>query len=81
MKKNVPYVKIYENGVLVNPITQENPYIQGPSQKNRTKQRLTNNKKGESVSVVRIGLLSFIKYNIQKQFIGDKLIVHSVLKN
>ena len=27
MKANTPYVKNYENGILVNPITKENPYL------------------------------------------------------
>jgi hypothetical protein len=27
MKTNAPYVKKYENGILVNPITKENPYL------------------------------------------------------
>ncbi len=27
MKTNTPYVKKYENGILVNPITKENPYL------------------------------------------------------
>jgi len=31
MKKNAPYVKKYVNGVLVNPITKENPYLNAPN--------------------------------------------------
>jgi len=27
LKANAPYVKKYENGILVNPITKENPYL------------------------------------------------------
>jgi len=27
MKANAPYVKKYENGILVNPITKDNPYL------------------------------------------------------
>ena len=27
MKANAPYVKKYENGILVNPITKYNPYL------------------------------------------------------
>lgn len=27
LKTNAPYVKKYENGILVNPITKENPYL------------------------------------------------------
>lgn len=28
-----PYVKQYENGILTNPITKENPYLHAPSLK------------------------------------------------
>ena len=31
IKKNAPYVKKYENGILVNPITKENPYLNNPN--------------------------------------------------
>lgn len=27
IKKNVPYVKIYKDGILTNPITKEQPYL------------------------------------------------------
>lgn len=30
MKKNTPYVKKYVNGILVNPITKETPYLNSP---------------------------------------------------
>jgi len=30
IKTNTPYVKKYENGILVNPITKENPYLFAP---------------------------------------------------
>jgi hypothetical protein len=30
MKQNTPYVKKVENGILVNPITKENPYLFSP---------------------------------------------------
>lgn len=31
MKKNTPYVKKYENGILINPITKDKPYLNSPS--------------------------------------------------
>lgn len=40
MKANTPYVKKYENGILVNPITKENPYLHTP--------RLSDLKRGTS---------------------------------
>lgn len=30
LKTNAPYVKKYENGILLNPITKENPYLFSP---------------------------------------------------
>jgi len=40
MKTNhAPYVKKYENGILVNPITKENPYLFGSPKINILKQR------------------------------------------
>lgn len=30
LKTNSPYVKKYENGILVNPITKDNPYLFTP---------------------------------------------------
>ena len=33
MKANTPYVKKYENGVLTNPITKDNPYLFAPVRK------------------------------------------------
>jgi hypothetical protein len=31
MKANAPYVKKYENGILVNPITKKEPYLNAPN--------------------------------------------------
>lgn len=31
MQENTPYVKKFENGILTNPITKENPYLFAPS--------------------------------------------------
>ncbi len=81
MKKgNTPYVKKYENGILVNPITKENPYSQNPSDKGGKKLRRSHNGKSYPLTVVRIGKLSFAKYFNFRQTIGKKLIVHSILK-
>jgi len=40
MKKE-PYKKVYENGILMNPITKDNPYLMPQSQRpfNRKKKR------------------------------------------
>ncbi len=39
---NTPYKKVYENGILQNPITKEKPFLSGVSQRpfNRNKMRL-----------------------------------------
>jgi len=81
MFKNTPYKKVYENGILTNPITKDKPYIQMPSQKDNDKTRKTNNRKGIGLVVAKIGPLSFAKYRIFKQKINNKIISHSVLIN
>jgi len=30
---NTPYKKVYENGILTNPITKDNPYLQNVTQR------------------------------------------------
>lgn len=80
--KNTPYRKVYENGVLTNPITKDNPYIVSGKQDKR-KFRKSNNSKGVNLVVAKIGTLSFVKYLMVKQLgnnIGKRLIVHSVLQ-
>jgi hypothetical protein len=77
--RNKPYVKVYEHGLLMNPITKDQPYEQAPSQKIK-RQRKSNNRKGEGLVVTRIGLLNFIKYRIVKQHIKGGLIVNALLK-
>ena len=81
MFKNTPYVKEYKNGIVVNPITKENPYIQTASQKDNDKIRKSNNRKGNGLVVARVGALSFAKYRIVKQQNENRLVVHSILKN
>jgi hypothetical protein len=81
MFKNQPYVKKYENGILVNPITKESPYIQFSSQKQKALPRKSNNRKGNGLVVARIGKLTFAKYRIVKQNIKNALIVNSILVN
>jgi hypothetical protein len=81
MFKNTPYRKIYENGILVNPITKEKPYTQIASQKDGKKIRKSNNRKGNGLVVSKVGVVDFVKYQIIKQITKNKLIVHSVLKN
>lgn len=78
--RNKPYVRIHnEFGVLTNPITKDNPYISGSSQKVKSSPRKSNNRRGVGLVVAQIGKLSFAKYRIVKQQIENRLIVHSVL--
>jgi len=81
MFKNTPYVKEYKNGILVNPITKDKPYIQAPSQKDNDKMRKSNNSRGYGLVVAKVGVLSFAKYRIVKQNIKNTLVVHSILKS
>jgi len=76
--KNQPYVKKFENGVLVNPISKENPVIQYSSNKGGKKFRKSNNKKGVSLMVRRIGVLTFEKLYTVKQYVDGKCINHLV---
>jgi len=77
MFKNTPYKKIFENGVLQNPITKENPYVQIASQKSNLKTRAKNNRKGNGLMVTRIGTFSFLKYKLVK----DTRQTHAILCN
>ena len=79
MFKNTPYVKKYENGILTNPITKEQPYVQVESQKDGKRLRKSNNRKGNGLVVAKIGVLSFCKYRIVKQQSKRQQIVHSIL--
>ena len=81
MFKNQPYVKMYENGIVQNPITKEKPYIQVASQKIKSAPRKSNNRKGFGLVVARIGSLTFAKYRIVKQNIKNGLVVNSILTN
>jgi hypothetical protein len=87
---NLPYVKKYsEKGELMNPIEGNYKSVG----KNRSQRRellkgspFIGNKKGISLSIVKIGPLSFQKYKkvIQKVFLKDgsvKFINHWVLMN
>lgn len=75
---NTPYKKVYENGILTNPITKENPYISQIT-KDKKKVRKSNNTKGFRMICVRIGKLSFLKFHLREQLIKGKLITHSIL--
>jgi len=79
MFKNTPYRKEYKDGILVNPITKDKPYIQVVSQKDNDKIRKSNNRKGNGLVVARIGRLTFAKYRVIKQNIKNGLIVNSIL--
>jgi hypothetical protein len=78
MWKNEPYVKRYENGICVNPITKENPYVQLASEKQIKRQRKSTNRKGNGLVVVKIGATSFMKFRRVKQLVGNRLIVHDI---
>lgn len=77
---NKPYKKIYEDGIVTNPITKDNPYLQAPSQKIKSEPRKSNNRKGNGLVIAKIGPLSFVKYNIIKQYIKGGLIVNALYK-
>ena len=78
--RNTSYVKIYENGILTNPITKEKPFIV-QSRADRRKARRSNNRKGFGTIVVKVGPLSFMRYKIIKQITNKGLITHSILSN
>lgn len=79
MFKNEPYRKEYKDGVLVNPITKDKPYIQFESQKEKSLPRKSNNRKGNGLVVARIGSLSFAKFRIVKQYLKNRLVINSIL--
>ena len=81
MFKNEPYVKKYENGCLINPITKHKPYFQLASQKDGKKLRKSNNRKGFGLVVAKVGPLSFCKYRIVKQQGRKSQITHAILTN
>lgn len=75
--KNKPYVKEYdENGILVNPITKENPFSNvAPSNRgNNRKSRFMGNTSGAKLVVGRA-----FKYRKSIQVIGTKRIEHYIL--
>jgi hypothetical protein len=74
--KNQPYIKNFENGILTNPITKENPYLQSSSNKGGRKFRKSYNQKGIGLIVRRIGFLTFEKLYIRHQFVKNKIIFH-----
>jgi len=74
-----PYKKQYDkNGVLLNPITKESPYLVEARQRGGKKFRKTNNTKGVSLLVRRIGVLSFEKSKVLKQYFMGKTIPHLI---
>ncbi len=71
------YIKKYDsNGLVANPITKEEPYLNyGENRKaRRFRQRKSNNRKGNGLVVA-----GTVKYRIVKQHVKGGLIVHSVL--
>lgn len=64
---NKPYVKQFENGVCVNPITKENPYLHrfnNTSVEKREYKNNSNNKKGVRMVVTNMGKGLFCKTTI-----------------
>jgi len=81
--KNVPYVKLFKDGKLINPITKEKPYRSFPKKQKVT--QASNNSKGIGVIVVNLGKGLIMKYNSYKQLIvcnngKNKCITHYVEK-
>jgi len=76
--QNQTYRKVYENGILKNPITKENPFISG-SRADKRKLRKSNNRKGNGLVVAKVGALSFAKYRVVKQQVKGGLVVNSIL--
>lgn len=76
---NTPYRKVLDEfGVLTNPITKEAPYVSGASDRGGKKFRKSNNRKGHGLLIRRIGVLTFEKNRIVKQFMFGKSIGHLV---
>lgn len=73
------YIKQYDNnGLVANPITKEQPFINVgmPRKVRRRRERKSNNRKGHGLVVH-----GTIKYRIVKHHFYGGLIVHSVLVN
>jgi len=71
--KNVPYKKVFENGILQNPITKENPYLVSEKTRGGKKLRKSNNSKSYGLIVEKIGVLSFAKRIVKYQLVkSDK---------
>lgn len=81
MKANTPYVKKYENGILVNPITKENPYNSGLTTKREKKFRKLSNTQGFRMLITRIGKFTFQKYHKSRQMTPKgKIIEHLIAR-
>lgn len=79
MKQNTPYVKQYENGILVNPITKENPYIQHAGNKGEKKFRKFSNTKGFPMMLTRIGKFTFQKYHKKRQLTPNGNVIEHLI--
>lgn len=73
---NIPYKKQYVDGILVNPITKQNPYLQDTGKKRENKFRQGNNTQGFSMLIVRTGVLTFDRFKKVFQFVKGKRIQH-----
>lgn len=84
--KNVPYKKAHINGVLINAITKEEPYLHKYPSTSKVKKMLANphpknNKRGIRLVVTNVGKGKFTKTVIFKQYVDGKFIQHYKLKN
>jgi len=79
------YKKEIVNGVLMNPITKENPYLVSERTRGGKKSRKSNNTQGTRLFVSKIGVFSFIKQKVKHQLVKSNkprkqfdLIVHTI---
>lgn len=77
--QNKPYVKKYENGILANPITKDNPYNSGVSTKREKKFRKLSNTQGFGLLIIRIGKFTFQKYHKQRQLAPNGNVIEHLI--
>ena len=70
------YKKIYKDGILQNPVTKDNPFVNDAKVEKFPKQRRMNNTKGVRCIVSKIGVFSFLRYRTIRQTVGNKQIEH-----
>lgn len=79
---NVPYRKVYENGVLKNPITKDEPYLTTDETRRIRRERFRpfNNSKTLPNIVSKVGPTTFMRYVQRFQNINGKIVVHLQLR-